>query len=57
MPIAFAVTNLIISAKLIKSPVKPDGRVVNRNGLRIVFAVFSFLDGQWVTLALMIAVL
>ena len=56
-PIAFSIVTLIFGAKLIKSPVNPDGSVSNRTGLRITTLVFAILNGQWITTGLLIAVL
>ena len=57
IPIGICVANLILGAKVIKSPVQEDGSVKPRSGIRICFIVFSFLDAQWVTFGLMIAVI
>ncbi|MBQ7579168.1 MAG: hypothetical protein IJT25_01405 [Clostridia bacterium] len=57
LPLAFSICCLIFSAKVIKSPVLADGRVLNRKGTRIAMLVFSLLSGHLVSAGLMIAVL
>lgn len=55
--LAFCIVGLILSAKLIKTPLQPDGIVKKRNGLRITLLVFSILSGNFITAGLLIAVL
>ena len=54
---AFSLVTLILSAKVIKTPVEEDGTIKNRKGLRICCLVFSILSGFLVSAGLMIAVL
>ena len=55
--LAFSIVALILSAKLIKSPLQPDGTVTKRNGIRITLLVFSILACNFITVGLLIAVL
>ena len=55
--LTFCIIGLIMSAKLIKTPVQADGIVKKRSGLRITLLVFSLLSGNWITAGLIIAVL
>ena len=54
---AFSITTLVLNCTLVKSPVLPDGTVIQRNGTRIALIIFSFLTGQLITMGLEIAVL
>lgn len=57
IPMGIMIANLVFNAMVIKSPVRADGTVKQRIGIRICILIFSFLDGQWVTLGLIIAVI
>ena len=53
----FSIIGLILSILLIKSPLKADGTVKQRNGIRITLLIFSILNALWVTSVLLIIVL
>ena len=53
----FSIIGLILSILLIKSPLKADGTVKPRNGIRITLLIFSILNALWVTSVLLIIVL
>ena len=48
---------LILSAKLIKSPLQADGTIKTRTKIRVTLLIFSIFSGNIVTLGLIIAVL
>lgn len=55
--LALAIVDLIFCAKVIKTPVQPDGSVAKRTASRVCIIVFSFLNGNWIVFGLMLAVM
>ena len=55
--VCLVITNLVLCAVIISSPIHEKGVISKRNGVRITILIFSFLVGQIITFALIIAVL
>ena len=54
--LALVIATLIYCAKIILTPVKDDGTLINRTGTRICAIEFTILTGNWVSAGLLIAV-
>lgn len=52
-----AIALIILCSKVVASPVKEDGTLAKRKGMRIAILVLSLLSGNFITFGLIIAVL
>lgn len=55
--LALGIVEVVLSATLIKSPVRADGTIAKRTGKRVTLLVFSLFTGLWVCSILWIIVL